>query len=259
MELTGPAEKWFCRVSRKLTLLLSWDLLWKLTVLGGDHPFPACKAGALLTATLLWNAVGLHALFIWAKKIHRGLCWLIIADLQILPCRNMMRCKSVTQSPVAEWQSDLGQANVGNLSLIIVCPVVGASLASQSSDLACRQDRYIPWPSGPAKFAGWHLKPRVSKQNPRFFFFHKFQDHAPKCSDFVNAVGPQKVLHFCPVYWSSTPKHKPKHNKNILYFHQFQGVPTHVLYHRCTRVNHGLNMGWTRVRENLVIFKIHEV
>ena len=87
---------------------------------------------------------------------------------------------------------------------------------------------YIPWPSEPAKFAGWHLKPRVSKQNPRFFYFHKFRDHAPKCSDFINAVGPQKVLHFCPVYWSSTPKHKPKHNKNILYFHQFQGVPTHV-------------------------------
>ena len=121
---------------------------------------------------------------------------------------------------------------------------------------------YIPWPSEPAKFVGWHLKPRVSKQNPGFFYFHKFQDHAPKCSDFINAVGPQKVLHFCPVYWSSTPKHKPKHNNTyyiILYFHQFQGVPTHVLYHGCTRVNHGLNMGWTRVRENLVIFKIHEV
>ena len=111
----------------------------------------------------------------------------------------------------------------------------------------------------PQALAGWHLQPRVSKQNPRFFYFHKFQDHAPKCFDFINAVGPQKVLHFCPVYWSWMPKHKPKYNKNVLYVHQFQGGPTPVLYHVCTRVNHGLNMDWTRVRENLVIFKIHEV
>ena len=118
---------------------------------------------------------------------------------------------------------------------------------------------YIPWPSEPAKFAGWHLKPRVSKQNPRFFYFHKFQDHAPKCSDFINAVGPPKVLHFCPVYWSSTPKHKPNTQQKHIIFSPVPRGSNPCLYHGCTRVNHGLNMGWTRVRENLVIFKIHEV
>ena len=118
---------------------------------------------------------------------------------------------------------------------------------------------YIPWPSEPAKFAGRHLKPRVSKQNPRFFYFHKFQDHAPKCSDFINAVGPQKVLHFCPVYWSSTPKHKPNTQQKCIIFSPVPRGSNPCLYHGCTRVNHGLNMGWTRVRENLVIFKIHEV
>ena len=118
---------------------------------------------------------------------------------------------------------------------------------------------YIPWPSEPAKFAGRHLKPRVSKQNPRFFYFHKFRDHAPKCSDFINAVGPQKVLHFCPVYWSSTPKHKPNTQQKHIIFSPVPRGSNTCLYHGCTRVNHGLNMGWTRVRENLVIFKIHEV
>ena len=118
---------------------------------------------------------------------------------------------------------------------------------------------YTPWPSEPAKFAGWHLKPRVSKQNPRFFYFHKFQDHAPKCSDFINAVGPQKVLHFCPVYWSSTPKHKPNTQQKHIICSPVPRGSNPCLYHGCTRVNHGLNMGWTRVRENLVIFKIHEV
>ena len=104
------------------------------------------------------------------QKIHIGLCWLIIADLQILPCRNMMRCKSVTQSPVAEWQSDLGQANVGNLSLIIVCPVVGASLASQSSDLACRQDRYY-LTLRTRKIRRVALKTQGFKTKPKVFFF----------------------------------------------------------------------------------------
>ena len=103
------------------------------------------------------------------------------------------------------------------------------------------------------------LKTQGFKTKPKVFLFPQISRPCPKCSDFINAVGPQKVLHFCPVYWSSTPKHKPNTQQKHIIFSPVPRGSNTCLYHGCTRVNHGLNMGWTRVRENLVIFKIHEV
>ena len=106
---------------------------------------------------------------------------------------------------------------------------------------------YIPWPSEPAKFAGWHSKPRVSKQNPMFFYFHKFQDHAPKCSDFINAVGPQKSVAFLSsLLVIDAQTQAQTQQKHIIFSSVPRGSnPCFISWVHTgkSRVEHGLNTG----------------
>ena len=46
---------------------------------------------------------------------------------------------------------------------------------------------YISWPSEPAKFVGWRLKPRISSKTLSAYLFPKIHNHASKWSNFLSA------------------------------------------------------------------------